>query len=473
MPRRHGLYFFLRDIGSLGAIVTICNIATGPFLQQISSIGYMQVSTTQQSSIVARTNYLNTEFIPNMISNDLSYGIVPGVIVSSVYQGLYFTGNLSDVYSTSALQTRPYCPTGNCTYGIFDTLAISYQCADISSNLTTFVGNTSWGLPNGFNIGAGLDPILAANFTTSVLPNSSNIGVGLYPAVLAATAATYAPITLPTVGLPILNITAIQSCMDDNGVPCPGTAQECMLYWTLNRVQSEMIQDVLYEDVLASVVFGQNSTVTDMENGTYTFDTINPQDCLSCASSPQSNKCQLCTGISTGSNDNFVVSKWASASITDLTASLMTLTVENYNNSNNSTAALFASIGLYTTFPQLPLDMRPAFEALSISLSAGLRSSNIDMGETAGLRTVNGSATHFVPCTRVAWVWISLPASLHAAALGMLVYIGRRRRTDRPVWKSSAIAAIFFGARMEKMVGIESSSDKLVDMEVIASKIIL
>ena len=146
---------------------------------------------------------------PGSFENSLGYLNIPDFVTASIYKGIYAGGNLTDVSIQKALQEQPSCPTGNCTYDEFDSLAVCNACANITDFLISETDLTEgpneawiWALPNNF----------------SVIPDSN---------LVVSTGAAYHPLLLQA-GLPIVNVTAIQPCVRANGSPCAATAQECI-----------------------------------------------------------------------------------------------------------------------------------------------------------------------------------------------------------------------------------------------------
>ncbi|KAI0413495.1 hypothetical protein F5X98DRAFT_390795 [Xylaria grammica] len=342
------------------------------------------------------------------------------------------TGNLSDTLTRNSLLSRPTCSTGNCTYPDFDSLAICSACANVTNQLSMSRGlsryNSSvpqWTLPN--------------RFAVDVDPNSLSRTV-------VKTGGSYDPLTLET-GLPIVNITAVQPCEKSDLTSCGATAQECTLYWCLNRYKSSVVQGLLYEDIMDTVKYGFTTNANLLENDTYVFQTNY-------------------TSLAQETTTKFNVSKWGSASFTDLIAE--TLTQEVFWWGANGTDAIEAVASLDSTFPSVPLDMSPTFEALALSLTSAVRSYSHD---EMSLQQVSGQALQAIPRLRVRWEWITLPFALQIISLLLLCYtVVKTSLKRRPVWKSSFLATVFFGVRIRSMIP-DSVPNRFVDMRILADKI--
>jgi hypothetical protein len=406
----------------------IASLATAPFIQQITDI-QLTNNAVDIATIFALRNYPNLA-LGNQVENPLSHPNVPSLVASGFYQGLYFSGNLTDPLSRSPLQQKPTCLTGNCTYPEFDSLAVCSACANITNQLVTSGNSSSTQrrLPNGFTT------------TDSYW-------------LLVSTGGKYDPLTLEA-GLPIVNITAIQPCQNSDGTFCDGIAQECMLYWCLNRYASRVVQGILHEDVVDTVKYGYTINERLPHNDTYVFQT-------NYSSSPA-------TAPETYSN--LTVSKWGSAALADLIDLMLTIDVSysGFDNSNTVAAALKAAGGSYPMFPGIPLNMRPAFEAMALSLTAAVRSYRHD---DTTLQSIEGQAFKEMPVLRVRWSWIALPVALQVASLLLLCYMAFRTSRQRlPVWKLSVLATVFFGVRIREHV-TDPVPDQLTDMDIVAGNL--
>lgn len=212
------------------------------------------------------------------------------------------------------------------------------------------------------------------------------------------------------------------------------------------------MQGVLYEDVTDTVKYGYTINADLLENDTYVFQTNYTS---SQAATPE-----------TYSKLN--VSKWGSAALTDLIAQTLTMQVSIWDEGPSTDVAIEAATSSYSTFPGIPLNMSAVFEAMAVSLTAAVRSYRYD--ETT-LQMVKGQAFKGVPRLRVRWSWIALPVVLQIASLVLLCYTALRTSRNRlPVWKSSALAAVFFGVRIRKHVE-DPVPDRLIDMNIVASNI--
>lgn len=129
----------VRNLGSLGAAITILAIASDPFIQQIINYHHCQQKSVGEAASIVRTNNYT------MDGDSLS-------MMAAIYQGAYrFFSNV-----------EASCGTGNCTFPEYRTLGVCNACEDITSSLKKVPNGESveesvqvgwdWVLPSGFSI---------------------------------------------------------------------------------------------------------------------------------------------------------------------------------------------------------------------------------------------------------------------------------------------------------------------------------
>ncbi|KAF3022498.1 hypothetical protein E8E14_011186 [Neopestalotiopsis sp. 37M] len=272
---------------------------------------------------------------------------------------------------------------------------------------------------------------------------------------------------------PIVNVTVILPCIDGQGLPCPSKAkaQECSLNWCVNRYKSHVTQGNLYEEVLATSNVGREITLTnlgDEPDDTY-FELMAPGGSLLPANVTQTSE------WINGTSDRFLVSRRIAKFLThfaaeDLTGSNMRwFTDKSYMDSNDPSQALpkFKK----SISADMQLDLSTIFETIALSMTTALRGQNQLDGGDFGLKSTPGRVTTLAPVLKIQWVWFSLPVTLQVSALILLTHI-RFSRTRRfiPTWKSSALAAAFFGGKAPPELG-DRGVLKIVEMDEIASRV--
>lgn len=423
------------------------------------------------------------------------YSDVPETLLSGFAQGLSFTRDLSDPLSKAYLQLTPNCPTGNCSYDVHDSLTVCNECADISSSLglqqnyiikqnrtSSFNyssvddhNNTVW-------ITQNITYPYATNFINWTLPNGcyDDFSYVWYnetgPSGAVTTLKTFghcAPMRLRP-AMPIANITAILPCIDDQGLPCPSKAkaQECSLHWCINRYKSNVDQGILFEEVLATSNVGRKTILSNMgtdQDNTY-YELSAP------GTSPLSANATQESLWKNGTSDRFLVSRRISTFLTHFIAqelsgaSLRGFDPDpafNYQGDSSQALSRFRK----SLTGDMQLDLSTVFQTIALSMTTALRSQNQPDGGDFGLKSAPGSVITLAPVLKIRWVWFSLPVALQLGALMLLTQI-RFSKTRRfiPTWKSSALAAVFFGGKGASELGDEGIT-KIVEMDEIASRV--
>lgn len=103
---------------ALGALLTIMTLAVNPFMQQLIRI---DVRDTTTEGAFLPTAIEHTSVSGDSLSADLN-------MKAAAYAG--FVGPLSSVYNISSV-----CPSGNCTWEPFETLAVCSSCANITDQM--------------------------------------------------------------------------------------------------------------------------------------------------------------------------------------------------------------------------------------------------------------------------------------------------------------------------------------------------
>ncbi|KAI0859785.1 hypothetical protein F4860DRAFT_504444 [Xylaria cubensis] len=411
-------------ITSITTIVIILSLAITPFIQQSTSIHfvpYEQVLTSTSARLV--------------YDNDIpGYSYLSNTLIAQFYQGLYFLGNLEDGLASKALQPSLECPTGNCTYETFQSLAICSECADISSHITHL--NTLWSLPNGFTV--------EESRNDAAKPDDLQL----------VTTANYSPIKL-TAGYPIINFTAFYLSYQ--------TAYECVLYWCLNQYRSTVELEILQEEVLATSKLGRMVQVPDSNEYPdyyYEFSPIGDDPHMPPSLPTQS------------TNSSFLVGSGAAAFVTNFTSRILTGSVYGgYLTVPISTSEAVSHLYTVTTYDHHNIDS--VFKAIATSMTSGLRSSSEGgtVPDQTRLGPVIGTQSILVASVQVSWAWIALPATLHLLMLyvlcSSLMYSTRHKM---PLWKSSALAMVFFGARIRDSLD-EDIPDDLSSISSVAKEI--
>ncbi|KAI2615550.1 hypothetical protein GGR54DRAFT_612919 [Hypoxylon sp. NC1633] len=447
------------DLASLGAVVIILSLAMDPFIQQITSFEPAPL-LMEYSNVSARIIFETGVNQIGMVSPK-AFSQAPATFTSLVTQGLYFDGNLSDPFSRNALQLRPTSSGGNVSFEMAETLAVCSECANLTSYLpppehqvaTQNAANSwRWTLPN--------------DVTThwTVFGDRSTLVI--------ATNTSFNPIVLNNHGrLVILNLTAIvPGWTIDNtrdppvGTGHPGAAQECSLYWCVNKYDSSMSGGVLTETLISSFSSG------NAEPGVPFFSLKPPGS----KASFYKQDGQLYGNYSTGwINGTFLINtvthqliqKYLSGLLTGMATSL------NYYEQGAAIASNDVPLRFYSmaswdgASPTPKFDMQGIFDAIAQGMTTVVRKADSTANSTAvdAIVRIPGPETAMVVLVRVRWVWIILPVVLQVAAMVFVcTTVASSKRQGLPDWKSSSLATLFFGMRLSSHVqheGVEKWSD--------------
>ncbi|GKT42999.1 uncharacterized protein ColSpa_03180 [Colletotrichum spaethianum] len=247
------------DAVSLGALITVLSLAMDPFIQQITTFESAPApfgTSNISSRIIFETGVNSTD------GTVFHQGFVqaPETFSPHIYQGLYFHGDLTDTTLRNALQLHPRSSGGNVSFGISESLAVCSECANITDILHPPEKSIDaadycdeygfcwlWSLPNG--VDTGWTRVLVRGTNVLTLKNSDNTS------------------RLDTRDrLTILNLTAIMpgwevTSFNENQQPSgaigiQGQAQECMLYWCVNKYESSLSAGIFNETIISSFSTG-------------------------------------------------------------------------------------------------------------------------------------------------------------------------------------------------------------------------
>ncbi|KAM0815922.1 hypothetical protein AB5N19_01723 [Seiridium cardinale] len=234
------LLFRLRFIhfASLGAAITLTATITGPAFQQTviyqfrpaidpSEQAYAVAANRWGDSIVAGSEFVN------------AYVITPYDMEAAIRIGIMSSNLLS-------LPDPPFnCPTGNCTWDPFSTLAIGTKCLDITDSVSL---NCSASDIEGCIFAAPNDPLLSAMLEKE---NSSSI------AMVMKTGLAYDLVTMPEPSFQNLTVllAVVQWIKASNTAVYvePASTLEafrCVFYAAVQELQVKVINGVYSEEVL-------------------------------------------------------------------------------------------------------------------------------------------------------------------------------------------------------------------------------
>ncbi|KAK8110259.1 uncharacterized protein PG998_006716 [Apiospora kogelbergensis] len=467
---------------AFGALITIFTLPIAPLVQQTTAVVLEKRPVENAFATLHGLNWwaegLRTEYgIPRIKDN----------MVMAINRGLFFDGNFSDPFSLNALRPRPQCQTGNCSFDVFESLAICSECRDIGQFIRVQMSSDGQecGTPNNKD---------CARIT---LPNGHNSGwMNSTSGVLLNTSTSRHPILLET-GLSILNLTAIAPCWrsgdtdTDRNHPhqtCGGSdgwktaqAQECSLRWCINKYKSEMTNGVLQEKVISSIDRGDYAPgfMYDFspQNKSVSYQVILNSAPIEPESVPGYQN--ITTGLYSGRFSD------TQRHMTQMPKEII-LKCPTYGDFTRQILGGFKN-GSRTRY----FDMSPTFEAMALSMTSALRTPGQERAMVAnytvspdGYRPSDDSwdfptqwqpndtaPTRLLAVLRVRWAWITLPATLELFMFLLLCYVASwKSQGSLPVWKSSTLPLLLFGSEMHDAHG-EDIPRHIMDMEKLAKQV--
>ena len=384
-------------------------LAIGPFVQQIINSSTRPIATTGASIPVA--------YWYNASSNQVDVDLP---MKAAIMSGLLTTDN-----SSSQFVVPSQCPTGNCSWPTYQSLAVCGACVDLTKNLTsTRQQNQSsvlvWQLPNGVSLATPdweQGVTMAVNNTQQTNPTTGR---------------EYASIAFSNFNVPPLDVFVIlgnyTSDMGDfNGHTKGGPyAAECILDFCVQNYTAESRNGTFFETPSGNPVF------MDARN--------TPCYQVGLGSTAPSGGCLLVqNGV------NFTVDYDSMKSF--------------WFYFNDLFQGSVSQVDSLSPQPEWPSDLTQSIFAHLNSTPHTLDSmfKNIAQSMTLAMRTQSGANSqtvgqYFLEQTfvKVEWAWISLPLAILVLVLVFLVAVAIcTRKYQLEPWKESSIATLLHGLRSQ------------------------
>ena len=336
---------------------------------------------------------------------------------SAVYYGLFSEAN-------PAANLKYNCPTGNCTWPEFTTLAVCSSCVDLTSYLTRYCQN---GLPADGNVstcGWSVPQGAFLNTSSDVFSMTSQ-----FPSVFG--------------NQPYANIMRLifLGTEAQNGPPLNYNpwATECTLQYCLQTFNSSVTNGFIQENVTSTLT---NNTVVDISGAT-------------------GNVPIALTGVN---NVTYLVGEGASLGIRSWFETLFTTGSATRNASYiNSTRTLDSvvvnlTVGISSGTTYFDTDIVQTFywdyyeykHGLELAMSELATAMTVAFRSFNGAVKVQGQAFNFESYVHVRWGWIGLPVAVVVlAGLFLATAMYQSKRSKTALWKSSALAMLFNGLDSE------------------------
>ena len=409
-----------RHLPSLGALIAILALAIEPFIQQVVSYplrrvraGDASVASVQSYNITGQM----TDWEGPIYDIDLP-------MKAAINQAIFSETN----------QMAFGCPTGNCTWPTFPSLAICSHCQNVKVHNDAVPGR-----PTVFYTSNGL--------------NVSNAPVG--DAVLSS-----GKLAVPDLGYTdnaISNFTVL----DGIGEP---SAYECALFWCVQEISASVTAGKYHEDVLTT---WSNSSLQSLG--------CNADHVAFChgAVSEGNEVFSLVGNLDSNSHSptNFSLGIATQATFKQYLSSLFTGNVstsevaQDLSFSSDFMGALVPSRSSGATDIGVNLTNIPELMSnLSQSMTIRMRQSAVNNPEAQ----IAGDAYELDSFVEVRWAWLALPLALLLLTLiFLLASIRTSARAEVMPWKSSSIALLFHGLPDDRRA-LGSSVERRAEMNEIA-----
>jgi hypothetical protein len=473
------------SLAALGAAITIFSMALDPFFQQL---------VTYPTRLVLNPSLNST--IPRIVQYRPTYDTAwrDGIemlqfeqeLQAEALKFLYQAAKAPAEFENDVRPSIPLsCPTGNCTWPVYNTLGMCSKCADISDLLTygchygslDWIANTSrisddkvtnfngtmcgWFI-NGTSAEPGAKPILMSGHrkATPELPNEESLLTRILP------------LTKPVNRLPLygdgsyhfkdyqntmLDFFVVSAADSPNStyLKVPPAAQECILAWCVKTMRSTYIQ-ANYSEQVTNVFFNRTTGLAYPWKST-----------------------AMNTSMGMGYDIRYQRDIHINYNGTEFGASLAAHTRSTFFFED-----YFPSIFLkfnYSDEPLLRFKMQyvdggppflrnATFNPFAASNNVTRHMQSMAKGMTDTLRSSNGQepfageAYGVESYVHVRWGWLSLPLGLLVLTLFFLVGTVVRSsvvKDDVGVWKTSAVATLLYGLpdNMQKKIAALAPED--------------
>jgi hypothetical protein len=398
-------------------------LAIGPFIQQI-------IIFEGHTPIVAAAT------IPvalNYTQQDVVGGDVDLNVKAAVYRGAFNPAPIST-------EVVPSCPTGNCTWPSYRSLAVCSACANITDEVRLSEDGTICMLPNGFTLNITLfspsdDEFSVYQYGMNVTNGYTN-GADSLPS----------PMAFKNNGTVLLDMFAISlnpftlsSCL----------ANECMLQFCVKTFNATVRNGYFQEQELHHVG-GQGQTISgDSDYEDFEQDQVFRVDG------------QTIDDLAFWLSEEFIGN---------------VSTVLDFENAytNDVMQSIFQALtGAYTSDQDTEAfvpDLRPLFDNVADALTTTIRNDFISMVGTSPEGKARGIAERYDAYIHVRWAWIILPAVLQVSVLVFLfLVIWDTHRSGMDAYKGGVLSILFHGIDEDSRQQMEPLN-RTIEMDTVAEE---
>jgi Protein of unknown function (DUF3176) len=392
-------------LASIGAIVTLIALALDAFVQQ--SVTYPLRSVNETASVPFSQSYPPT----GMNQADYNYEVEQSM-KAAIYDGVFYANT-----SVTGAAVSANCPTGNCTFPDYASMAVCSQCHDITSLITSVCIPANFGikipgnctmqatLPNGLTMRNGIGEQITNSFHFNYLNMSTNSTLNKDDAMISR--------SLVNVTMLISNV-KVAKVPDYELLYRNTMAFDCIFHFCVQKYAGEVSKG-FFSEVITDKFIGYEPPYNEYwEPSVVTI--------------PKGH-------ILRDSNHTFSVDWQTKMAIGKYLAGLFSGVGKGRSVDD---AQWFDSDVLEAIFLNGPARVPQTFANVATSMTNNIRLKS----ETLTFGTAIASDTYI----HVRWVWLLLPlimVVLTAVLLALTVW--QSRRWDIPNWRSSALAVMAYG----------------------------
>ncbi|MCJ1284554.1 hypothetical protein MMC26_003887 [Xylographa opegraphella] len=410
----------LLHTATVGAVITLLALLVDPFIQQVITYPLLPIPTS--NATVPRAQMYDAHiYIPNLDSG-INIGPEFGM-KAAIYKGIFTSASPSDV--------KPDCATGNCTFPLFDTLAICSRCVNVI-DLTTSIEH------NPADEGCGSSFVYVQTNYTYVLPGSTNVEISsctsagdfVSGVAMVSTVDVSESISSSILGIsnPITSL-AILQFPGENAEGYQGTyrnatplAWECALYYCLNTYNVSVV----------------NNNATTKLVSTYHSETGTPIPYSSLEDTTEGILQRPSNSTVTTGNSTFWIQNGTVAALSQY----MNYTLSGQFQTENTEVPYGTFVNDVMEALNVTADIGSLMDGLAVSMTNYLRQSANSGAESQA----QGTAYSLIVHVHIRWAWLALSGLLIAPAIGLLVTtMILSMRKGLPIWKSSSMDTILHG----------------------------
>ncbi|KAF7509001.1 hypothetical protein GJ744_008396 [Endocarpon pusillum] len=410
-------------LASIGAIVTLIALVSDAFIQQ--SVLYPLRTINETASVPFSQSY-------GLVGTFRGY--VPGPIYdveqsmkAAIYNGIFYHN--TSVTGTAVLAN---CPTGNCTFPEYASMAICSRCRDVTSSIKNVCVPSGYApnrcvmrsaLPNGLTM-----PNYNTEETFTYINTSTNESLN------EKTSTDF---------WNFVNLTVLIANRDVESVLTSYvfSAFDCDFHFCVQKYASEVSNGVFSEHILAN--FTGDETNYRRHRGGWGKDWI----------------VQVPKGhLPSASNLTF--------SVEDQSADALFFYLGNLFRGNGSENLYSSSQGFSSDIMEVIYLKGPSNVPQIMANVATAMTNNLRLkSETVAIGTAIALETYI----HVRWLWLLLPSIMVSLATILLVLTVRQsRRWDIPNWRSNALAAMMHGVQEDEADALNMRALALLGKEKIS-----